>query len=211
MKRLLIAAAAVSALALSACETATPYQPLTRGSATSGGFSERSIEANRWQVSFAGNSLTDRKTVETYLLYRAAELTLAQGYDWFEIAHRNTDAKSRLIADDFGYGGYWGPSWRVYHRGRFGGWSGWGGWGGGGGGAGAAMAARGARLTTSRSPSTRPMPRSSWAGGPSRPTIRAPSTPAPSRPVSAPASCARPEPENGRRAVLPNAGRLPTS
>ena len=133
MKRLLIAAAAVSALALSACETATPYQPLTRGSATSGGFSERSIEANRWQVSFAGNSLTDRKTVETYLLYRAAELTLAQGYDWFEIAHRNTDAKSRLIADDFGYGGYWGPSWRVYHRGRFGGWSGWGGWGGWGG------------------------------------------------------------------------------
>ena len=130
MNRLIIAAAATAALALSACETATPYQPLTKGSTTSGGYAERSIEANRWQVSFSGNSLTDRKTVETYLLYRSAELTLAQGYDWFEVAHRNTDAKTRLIADDFGYGGYWGPSWRVYHRGRLGGWGGWGGpWG----------------------------------------------------------------------------------
>ncbi|HTK33725.1 MAG TPA: hypothetical protein VL358_00380 [Caulobacteraceae bacterium] len=136
MKRLIIAAAATAALALSACETATPYQPLTRGSATSGGYSERALEPNRWQVSFSGNSLTDRRTVETYLLYRSAELTLAQGYDWFEIVDRNTDAKTRVYPDAFydpwGYGGFWGPSWRVY-GGRFGGWSRYGYWGGWGG------------------------------------------------------------------------------
>jgi hypothetical protein len=134
MNRLIIAAAATAALALSACETATPYQPLTRGSSVSGGYSERAIETNRYQVSFSGNSLTDRKTVETYLLYRAAELTLSKGYDWFEIAHRDTDKRTSVYADpDPFWGGYWGPSWRVYGR-RFGGWSGWGYWGGWGGG-----------------------------------------------------------------------------
>jgi hypothetical protein len=129
MNRLIIIAATATALALSACETATPYQPLQAGSHVSGGYSERSIEPNRWQVDFSGNSLTDRKTVETYLLYRSAELTLAQGYDWFEMVQRHTDAHTRVYADPWGYGGWWGPRWRVYGP-RFGGWSGWGGWGG---------------------------------------------------------------------------------
>jgi hypothetical protein len=136
MKRFLIAAAAAAALALAACETATPYQPLRPGTATSGGYSERSLEANRWQVSFAGNSLTDRRTVETYLLYRAAELTLAQGYDWFSVVDRQTDRDTRVYVDPYfstwGFGG-WDPRWRLYGS-RFGGWSRWGGWGGWGGG-----------------------------------------------------------------------------
>jgi hypothetical protein len=132
MKRLIIAATAVAALALSACETATPYQPLRPGSTVSGGYSDRQIESNRWQISFAGNSLTDRRTVETYLLYRASELTLAQGYDWFETVRRNTDTQTSVVADP-AYGGWWGPSWRVY-GGRYGGWSRWGYWGGWGGG-----------------------------------------------------------------------------
>ena len=37
MKKFLAAAAAVAALALSACGTATPYQPLVPGQAQSGG------------------------------------------------------------------------------------------------------------------------------------------------------------------------------
>jgi hypothetical protein len=145
MKRLLVAAATTAALALSACATATPYQPLVAGNRQSGGYSERPIEQNRWMVSFAGNSLTDRRTVETYLLYRSAELTLAQGYDWFSVVDRNTERDTRVYADPmfhdpfyynrWGFGGYWGPSWRLYGPGRFGGgwgpWSPWGYWGGG--------------------------------------------------------------------------------
>jgi hypothetical protein len=66
--------------------------------------------------------------VETYLLYRAAELTLAQGYDWFSVVDRATDRDTRVYADPFydpwGFGGYWGPTWRLYHRGHWGGWGG---------------------------------------------------------------------------------------
>lgn len=79
---------ALAAMSLSACVTATPYQPLVTGTAQSGGYSETKVEQDRWRVSFTGNSLTPRDTVENYLLYRAAELTLAQGKDWFMMADR---------------------------------------------------------------------------------------------------------------------------
>jgi hypothetical protein len=134
MKRLILAAAATAALVLAGCATATPYQPLQPGRTASGGYSERQIEPNRWQVSFSGNSLTSRQTVETYLLFRSAELTLANGYDWFAIVDRHTERDTRVYADPFydswGFGGYWGPSWRFYRGGYWGPWGPWG-WGGG--------------------------------------------------------------------------------
>jgi hypothetical protein len=132
MKRWILALAATVALggALSACETATPYQPLAAGNAQSGGYSETKLEDNRWRVSFAGNSLTSRATVETYLLHRAAELTVAQGYDWFETAQRATDKHVDTFGTGFGPYDY-GFGWRYFRRG---GWYGdpfWGGpWGG---------------------------------------------------------------------------------
>lgn len=87
--------AGLAALALlGACATATPYQA-AMGSQR--GYSEQQIESNRFQVQFSGNSLTDRKTVETYLLYRAAELTRLNGYDHFRVVRRETDAESRLV------------------------------------------------------------------------------------------------------------------
>jgi hypothetical protein len=109
-------AAGVLALSLlGACATATPYQAATN---TSRGFSEQKIEANRYTVEFAGNSLTDRKTVETYLLFRAAELTRQNGYDHFRVATRGTDANSRLVPiGGAGYAPYhsgFGLSYRYY-------------------------------------------------------------------------------------------------
>lgn len=83
------AASALAALAVSACATSTPYAPTSNQSRY--GFNETQIEANRWAVSFSGNSLTDLKTVETYLLYRAAELTRNSGYDYFVIVDRKVD------------------------------------------------------------------------------------------------------------------------
>jgi predicted small lipoprotein YifL len=137
MKRLLAAAVAVAALSLAACGTATPYQPLVAGQAQSGGFTDQQIETNRWRVTFSGNSLTDRRTVETYLLFRSAELSLSQGYDWFANVDSKTDANVRYYADPTFYGnygpgfGYWGPSWRLgYGFGPRFGWGGWGGYGG---------------------------------------------------------------------------------
>ena len=65
MKRtLLVLAAALSLTALAGCETATPYQPMAQGNAQYGGFTDTKVDANHWRVTFQGNSLTARDTVE---------------------------------------------------------------------------------------------------------------------------------------------------
>src|SRR5476651_832409 len=126
-----LATALILSAGLSACVSPTPYQPAVKGGLASGGYSESRIEPNRWRVNFAGNTMTSRETVEGYLLFRAAELTLQNGYDWFSINDRQTDAKSRTYVQPdplyhpwYGPGfGYWRPSWRF--RGRGFGWRTW--------------------------------------------------------------------------------------
>ena len=92
---------ATAASLLAACATQTPYQPAPPGNSTYG-FHEQRIEDNRVRISFRGNTLTDRETVETYLLYRAAEVTVESGRDYFIVANRDTEEHSRLQ----GTGGY---------------------------------------------------------------------------------------------------------
>ncbi|MES2343721.1 MAG: hypothetical protein V4597_18795 [Pseudomonadota bacterium] len=126
-----LAASLVVLATLGACATATPYQPNIPGQQVKGGFSEVRLEADRFRVTFSGNSLTSRETVEGYLLYRAAELTVAQGYDWFSVVERQTDRDARTYVepDPFyrpWYGpryGFWRPSWRYYGAGY--GWRSW--------------------------------------------------------------------------------------
>lgn len=103
MKRLTILAALSALTLLGACATATPYQAASNSDR---GYSEQKIEDNRFQVQFAGNSLTDRKTVETYLLYRAAELTKQYGYDHFKVVRRDTDSNTRLVGSPSTYDPY---------------------------------------------------------------------------------------------------------
>jgi hypothetical protein len=102
----------VLALSLAGCATATPYQPAKDGL----GYSEQKLESNRYRVMFAGNSSTPRQTVENYLLYRAAEITLNNGYDYFVIADNATNADTRYLQTFTGpaYGAYyWRPYWGV--------------------------------------------------------------------------------------------------
>lgn len=129
-RSLIVLAVAVLAGGLAACATPTPYQPNVRGQATSGGFSEVRLEPNRFRVTFTGNSLTDRETVEGYLLFRAAELTVQNGYDWFSVVTRDTDKKtSSYVEHDpfyrpwYGGYGYWRPYWRYWGPGF--GWRSW--------------------------------------------------------------------------------------
>jgi hypothetical protein len=123
MKRLI--PVALAALTLTACATATPYEPA--GKDTYGtGYSEQRVEPDRWQVNFSGNSSTSRQTVESYMLYRAAELTVQNGYDWFQTVDRSTQTHTSFVGTPgpYGpYGPYWAPSWRYY---RHGGWGPWG-------------------------------------------------------------------------------------
>jgi hypothetical protein len=121
----LAVAAAAAALALSACATATPYGPASPGNRY--GYSDQRVGADRYRVSFAGNSVTAREQVEMSLLLRAAEVTVENGYDWFATVNRSTDRDTRYYTspDPFYsgyYGRYWSPYWRFY---RGGGWSRW--------------------------------------------------------------------------------------
>lgn len=90
-------------LFLGACAVPTPYQPATNGF----GYTEQQIENNRFRVSFDGNSSTPRETVQNYLLYRAAELTVQKGYDYFTVVDRDLERSTRYYNhsyyDSFGY------------------------------------------------------------------------------------------------------------
>lgn len=95
MIRLLMAFGAAAGLA--ACAAPTPYQSAAPGAY---GYGEQAIESDRYLVSFNGNSLTERETVETFLLYRAAELTLERGFDHFVIVRRDTEADRRFVGGE---------------------------------------------------------------------------------------------------------------
>jgi hypothetical protein len=141
-RKLMLATAASAALLVGACATETTYRPATGQGFSRSGYSDRQIENNRFMVSFAGNSVTPRETVERYLLFRAAELTLQNGDDYFVMVDRDTDLQQRTYSRPGlgwggfggpwgGWGGYWGPSWR-YFGGGFGPGFGWSPWFGGG-------------------------------------------------------------------------------
>jgi hypothetical protein len=86
MKRLILPA--LAALALSACATEpTHFQPSNGPQAV--GFSEMRIEPGRYRVTFQGGPGAPPAQVQDYALLRAANLALADGYDWFRITDRS--------------------------------------------------------------------------------------------------------------------------
>jgi len=116
----LLLAAVASGLMLAGCATEATYHPATGSGFYRTGYSEKMIEPGRWQVTFSGNGYTSRDTVERYLLYRSAELTVQNGGDYFVLADRNTDKNTRTYVDQpFGPGpwGGWGPRWSFWGRG----------------------------------------------------------------------------------------------
>lgn len=120
------AACLVIALALlSACATPTPYQPFRayRAGGVHGGYLEERLGPNRFVLLFHGNSMTSRRQVEQALLYRAAELSLLNGFDHFVIADPRMTENVRIVAEkDPRPGqavatGNGDPQWRYYQRG----------------------------------------------------------------------------------------------
>ncbi|UUX50045.1 hypothetical protein NUH88_21985 [Nisaea acidiphila] len=113
--RSVLASLAVTFFLLAGCTTPTPYAPATDRF----GYRENAIESDRFRVSFRGNSATDRETVETYLLYRAAELTLEKGGTFFTVVARDLEKNKRYVHHTYypfaysGYGAY------GYHGGYY--------------------------------------------------------------------------------------------
>lgn len=98
-------------LSLAACGMPTRYQPAV---VYGDGFSEQQLEANRFRVTFTGNSLTPRDRVENYLLFRAAEITLQSGHDYFVVVDLQTDASTTYRTSFDGR-----PDYGYYRRHRY--------------------------------------------------------------------------------------------
>ena len=94
-----LASLIVAGIGLGTCATPTPYQPVGERY----GYSDQQIETGRFKVSFSGNSLTDQETVENYLLFRAAEITVESGDDYFVVADRDTNEKTTYRASSSYY------------------------------------------------------------------------------------------------------------
>jgi hypothetical protein len=77
----------VFALLMMACSP-TSYRPQT----LSGGYSDTRMNADTFNVIFRANRYTSRQTAETYALYRAAELTVESGFDYFVVIGGNSEA-----------------------------------------------------------------------------------------------------------------------
>lgn len=88
MKRLLPALAVLSltAASLAGCTTPTVYQQAASPDAV--GYSEYRIEPGRYRIMFRGGTDASPELVMDYALIRAADLALAEGYDWFQVSDR---------------------------------------------------------------------------------------------------------------------------
>lgn len=107
-------------LSLGACASATPYQLAGRGGE---GFVDQQLEAGKYRVTFKGNTLVERATAENYVLFRAAEVTLAAGFDHFVLADQTADALSSYTSTGYntGFGGGSFGGGGFFYGGGFGG------------------------------------------------------------------------------------------
>jgi hypothetical protein len=109
-KSLRLAGVCASLLILAGCAVPATYGP--RGDTGGTGYADTQLAANRWRVTFTGNSATKRDAVENYLLRRSAEVTLAAGYRWFVFDNRDTEAQTT----------YHSTAWPGLRRGWYRGW-----------------------------------------------------------------------------------------
>ncbi len=108
MKQIFAWSGLVALTALTACAMPTPFQPAAPDGLN--GYQVQQIEQNRFRVSFNGNQLTPRGTVEDNLTFLAAEVTLKNGYDYFVLSRSDTGrttAYPTFIGPDAGFGWGW--------------------------------------------------------------------------------------------------------
>lgn len=98
MRRLCLA---MLPLLLASCASVTPYQPAdSRGY----GYSEQRLESNRYRITFIGSGATPPGTVDNYLMLRAAEMTVFNGYDWFALTGRSQGLEPQQREPSLGIG-----------------------------------------------------------------------------------------------------------
>src|SRR5262249_40192561 len=107
-----ITAAAVAGALLAGC--ATPYQEM----GLLGGVEAYRVSDDTFQVVAKGNGYTDPATIQRYALRKAAEMTLASGYDYFALASEGDISRRGAITTGtagFSRGNVWAfsSSWQT--------------------------------------------------------------------------------------------------
>lgn len=93
-------------LTLAGCASSPRY--VEADSADDYGHYARKISENRYRVNFNGSRRTNLQDTRDFALLRAAELTLAEGNDWFQIVDRETATiESKEPETGFGYQRAW--------------------------------------------------------------------------------------------------------
>lgn len=115
-KLLRSAVALLSASLLAACASASGYHARTEP--VGNGYSEERIDGVRWRVEFSGGEGDSREEVDSFLLYRAAELTVNSGYDWFMPSGREIQSEGEIIVQAPTPSGIVSPVWRPQWRSR---------------------------------------------------------------------------------------------
>lgn len=106
IRRLIVA---VVATALAACASAPVYAPAASHGAA--GYSETQIEANRYFVTYRAAGSAEETLLQDYALLRAADLTLANGRDWFWVDRRTVDNQASSYSGPSIGVGVGGGSW----------------------------------------------------------------------------------------------------
>jgi hypothetical protein len=91
MKHVLAFAAALSVVACAAVGPAAYGPADTKGF----GYEETRIETDRYRITYGGSGDMPPEQVEDYARLRAAELALANGYDWFRVIGRDISGEQR--------------------------------------------------------------------------------------------------------------------
>src|SRR5437016_7742233 len=83
--------AGLAALVLSSC--ATPYQHMGLG----GGFTDKQIAPNTFRIHFRGNGYTPDDRAQDFAFLRASELTLAHGYQFFDVLNAGSSDRGGYV------------------------------------------------------------------------------------------------------------------
>ena len=105
--------ASVAALALAACATPSSYHAFADGE---GGYAEQRIAPDLWRIEYRGADSEPADVVERYMLRRAAELTLASGFEWFIQLDMSAAREAEVVVEAMparaSAEAVWRPRWR---------------------------------------------------------------------------------------------------
>lgn len=113
MMKMRIILAASLCLAISACASGPVYRAAQDPG--SYGYRDTLLTSDQYRVSFSGDYNTARETVENLALFRAADLAISRGSDYFRVTSRETSPIANqgtygpTASVGYGYGyPYWG-------------------------------------------------------------------------------------------------------